>query len=87
MAAGWTMKIEFDAESFPALKSIAEHILGLVADARSFKDLPKAGALSRGSGVNCCVHSYSVTYTCPVELRIEALREEIAELERSLASG
>ena len=76
----WTMKIDLYGESFKALQGIAEEILGAVAQARSFKELPIGGS-SSGGGLGV---GYSVTYTCPVETRIKQLRLEADELEASL---
>lgn len=75
------MKIDLYGENFKSLQHVAKQILGEVAQARSYKELPIAGGSGSGSGLGS---GYSVEYRCPVEARVKQLRLEADELEATL---
>lgn len=78
----WTMTVELYASSFEFLQSAAKGLLGEIAAAKNYKELPSSAG--GGGGGDPVGTGYTVKWRSPIEWRIAQLRKEADELEASL---
>ncbi len=76
----WRGLIILGGGSFDALRKAAREIVGEVAKANAFREMPIAGAGGGGASAQC----FNCLFTSPIELQIAELRRRADELEKSL---